>query len=189
VDAFAAAADDAERDRIEQRLWHGYGMEQAVLVADMSGYTRLTWQYGVVHFLAMMRRFRRLSAPLVERHGGHVMTFLADNCFARFDSVDQAIDAAVALNRACAADSSGLDAERRIGVACGIDFGPLLVPGGGAFAGAPVNLASKLGEDVALPGEILVAEAAFARCASPRDATAKTVTFAQSELNVMSMKY
>ena len=52
--------------------------------------------------------------------------------------------------------------ELDIRVACGIDFGSILVVPGVDFFGNAVNRASKLGEDLAAAGEILITREAMA---------------------------
>ena len=45
-------AEDLElRQHIEAQLWDEYGMESAVFVLDMSGFSLLTRKYGIVHYL------------------------------------------------------------------------------------------------------------------------------------------
>ena len=70
--------DRAIRDRFTRTL--------AVLVLDMSGFSRLTHRYGVVHFLAMIQRMHDLVLPVVEapRYGGRLLKLEADNVYAVF---------------------------------------------------------------------------------------------------------
>jgi class 3 adenylate cyclase len=46
-------------------------------------------------------------------------------------------------------------------IACGIDYGKLLILEQEDCFGAPVNIASKIGEDIAAAGEILITKAAM----------------------------
>ncbi len=48
--------------------------------------------------------------------------------------------------------------ELDIRLSIGVDFGRFLIVGNNDFFGEPVNVASKLGEDIAKPGEILITE-------------------------------
>ena len=88
------------------------------------------------------------------------MKFDADNLMAVFADVAPAVEAAVRINRTLARDSCA-------GIACsvgvGIDYGRfLMIPGEDCY-GDTVNIAYKLGEDVARPGEILLTSAARER--------------------------
>ena len=98
--------------------------------------------------------------------GGTPVKFEADNCFAMFPTVDDAIECALSLNTAFDKANEGTPDELDIRVAIGIDFGRILLVDGSDFFGHPVNRASKLGEDLARPGEVLVTIEAAARSRS-----------------------
>lgn len=151
------------RRRIEETLWAEFGGEYAVLVLDMSGFSLLSRKYGIVQYLSMVRRMQLTSEPIIHSHGGWVVKFEADNCFALFTDPLSAIRAAIALNLAFDAANILTPAELDIRIACGIDYGRVLLVGGEDCFGDPVNQASKLGEDLAGPGEILVTQEAMER--------------------------
>ncbi len=69
--------------RIEAQLWNKYGVNQAVLVLDMAGISRLTESHGVVHYLSMIYRMHRAVEQPVRRYGGSIVKFDADQMFAR----------------------------------------------------------------------------------------------------------
>lgn len=158
---YSQEPDPTARRAIEDRLWQRYGMTQAVLVADMSGFSLLTDRYGIVHYLSMVRRMQATSEPIVRSHGGVLVKFDADNCFAMFPQARQALRAALALNHAFDAANLMTPDELDIRIGCGIDVGPILVVEKRDFFGDAVNRASKLGEDLAKPGEILLTAAAM----------------------------
>lgn len=163
------AAD--RRQQLEAQLWREYGSEQAVLVFDMSGFSSLSSRYGVVHYLSMVRRMQLTAEPIVRQQGGVIIKFEADNGFAIFADVAAALRAAQSLNRAFAEANLQTPDELDIRIGCGIDVGPILVIDGRDFFGDAVNRASKLGEDLAQPGEILLTRDAVeklpADCATP----------------------
>lgn len=159
---FSAEPDEQRRKRIDQSLWDEYGREAAVLVLDMSGFSQLTNRYGLVHYLSMVRRMELTADPIVRGCGGTPVKFEADNCFAMFPTVDDAIAAAFALNAAFDAANESTPDELDIRIAIGIDHGRILLVDGSDFFGHPVNRASKLGEDLARPGEVLVTAEAMA---------------------------
>lgn len=159
------AHDDnpANRQQIETRLWKDFGAVKTVLVMDLSGFSLLTQKYGVVHYLSMVRRMQIISKPIVEDNGGEVVKFEADNCFAMFNEPLAAVRAAIALNHAFEEINFYTQDQFDIRVAIGIDHGDVLLIGGPDYYGDVVNTASKLGEDEARPGEILVTERALAQ--------------------------
>ena len=160
---YALEKDAAARLTIEARLWKEFGAVKAVLVLDLSGFSLLTQKYGIVHYLSMVRRMQLITQPIVEKAGGEVVKFEADNCFAMFDSVLAAVQAAIALNHAFDEINIYTADQFDIRVAIGIDYGDVLLIGGPDYFGDTVNTASKLGEDQARPGEILITERALAQ--------------------------
>jgi len=156
----------AERARIENELWEKYGVERTVLVLDMSGFSLLSRKYGIVHYLSMVRRMQLTAGPVVRRCGGKVVKFEADNCFALFEQPLEAVRAAIGMQLAFDAANILTPSEMDIRISCGIDFGRILVIGEENTPedcfGDPVNRASKLGEDVANSGEIIITRDALA---------------------------
>jgi adenylate cyclase len=149
--------DRAIRDRFTRTL--------AVLCLDMSGFSRLTQRYGIVHFLAMIERMQQLVLPVVEapRYGGRLLKLEADNVYAVFPDAPLALDAAREVQRRLAAANSVLPADWDVHVCIGIGYGDMLAVGDHEVYGNEMNLASKLGEDVGCAEEILLTPAAFGR--------------------------
>ena len=157
---FSAEPDPSRRQVLEDALWREFGSERVVLVVDMSGFSKLSQRYGIVHYLSMVRRMQLTADPIVASHNGVVVKFEADNCFAMFgDSLD-AVRCGIALNLAFDAANLVTPDELDIHISIGIDRGKVLVVDNYLeFFGNAVNCASKLGEDGARPGEVLVTEA------------------------------
>ncbi|HQQ64328.1 MAG TPA: adenylate/guanylate cyclase domain-containing protein [Pseudomonadales bacterium] len=172
---YAIALQDENRKAIEQTLWRKFGTRKAVFVLDMSGFSVLSQRFGIVHYLSMVRRMQLTAQPVIEQFGGEVVKFEADNCFAAFPDVLPAIQAATALNAAFFGMNLVTPDEFDIRVSVGIDYGDILLIGGPDYFGDPVNCASKLGEDTAEAGEILVTQRAFDRV--PADAGIQTSSF------------
>jgi class 3 adenylate cyclase len=158
----ADGADDAARKQTEERIWQRYGTKGAAFISDMCSFSRTTRAHGICHFLALIERARRLIAPEILRHGGQLLKFEIDNCFAFFDTVDAALAAARDINARLNETNLRAPEEERITLAIGIDYGELLLIDGRDYFGDPVNTACKLGEDIAAEGETLVTERAMA---------------------------
>ncbi len=94
------AAKGGARKRLERAIWSGFGADRAVFVMAMSGFSLVTRERGIVHYLSMIRRMQKVCRPIIRRHAGEIVKFEADNCFAVFPTVAQAIDAGIAINRA-----------------------------------------------------------------------------------------
>lgn len=146
---------------IDRQIQETFAKDCAVLVLDLSGFSRLTLRYGIVHFLAMVYRMSEIATPLVQQHQGQVIKQEADNLFAVFAEVGAAVKAAIDIFKAFTAVNLGLPESQDLWAAIGIGYGSTLLIGNEDFYGNEVNLASKLGEDLARSGEILLTEAAY----------------------------
>ena len=135
----------------------------AILVLDMCGFSRITAQHGIFHFLAMIHQMEQAARPAIEDNGGEVVKQEADNLFAVFATAEQALQAALDILRALAAMNAVLPPERTLAASMGIGYGPTLVIAHEDLFGPEMNCACKLDEDFAGPGEILLTEAAHAR--------------------------
>lgn len=158
---FSQSEKVLERHKIEDCLWDEFGAEYAVFVLDMSGFSLLTRKYGIVHYLSMVRRMQLTTKPIVKSYGGSMIKYEADNCFAVFPDPLSAVNAAIAMQHAFRAANLLTADELDIHIACGIDYGKVLVIGHEDCFGDPVNRASKMGEDLACSGEILVTKEAM----------------------------
>lgn len=189
--AYSRADDVAAKQAIEQRIWSAFGSEASVLVLDMSGFSLLSQRHGIVHYLSMIRRMQLTSLPIVESHEGRVIKFEADNCFALFPKPLQAARAAITLNHAFAASNLLTVDDLDIRIACGIDHGRVLLFDDRDLFGHPVNRASKLGEDLAESGEILVTAEAFALIPSAAEIRGQEKAFAIAgiAMGVFALQY
>jgi adenylate cyclase len=158
---FSQTEDLEERRRIEIDIWSEYGAEYAVFVLDMSGFSLMTRRYGIVHYLSMVRRMQLTTEPIVKSYGGTMIKYEADNCFAVFPDPLAAVNAAIAMQHAFAASNLLTSDDLDIYIACGIDYGKLLILEHEDCFGDPVNRASKIGEDIAAAGEILITKEAM----------------------------
>jgi adenylate cyclase len=147
---------------IDAQIRARFEVERAILVLDMCGFSRLTLRHGIIHYLSMIRRMQRVVVPLVEARGGSVVKTEADNLFATFNTVPRALLTAQSVQTALARVNAALPEDWDVHVGVGIGFGPLLCLGHDVF-GSEMNLASKLGEDLAKGGDILLTEAAQKR--------------------------
>lgn len=176
------------RKTIDQTLWQKFGHKKAIFVMDMSGFSLLTQKYGIVHYLSMVKRMQITTLPIIEAHGGQVVKFEADNCFAAFDTVQDSIRAAVALNEAFDAINSHTDETFDIRISIGIDYGDVLLIGGPDYFGDAVNRACKLGEDVAGPGEIYINLTAFQQIPAEAGFRGKEMELSISGIHLQAVK-
>jgi len=145
-----------------------FGETRAVLVLDMSGFSRATRRGDVVPFLLMIHRMKRLATPIVEANRGVVVKAQADNLYCLFEDVASAAAAAREIVAGLEAASAALPEARRLYASIGIGFGRMLNIDEEDMWGDEVNLACKLGEDIAGRGEILLTRAAHAAAGAPQ---------------------
>lgn len=148
-------APESERVVIEKQIHDAHLRRKAVLALDMSGFTQSVRRDGILSYLCQIRRMQKLTLPILHAHEGELVKFEADNLLAIFDDPVQAVEAALAIHRlASHLGESGL----ALSFSIGIDHGDLLLISGTDCFGECVNLAHKLGEDIADPGELLVTD-------------------------------
>lgn len=147
---------------IDARLRALFEREVSILVLDMCGFSRLTAEHGVMHYLAMIEQMLASATPAVVANGGRVIKLEADNLFATFPAPERALEAALDVLRAFDAVNAVVPPERDIFGSVGIGHGPTLVVDDLDLFGHEMNLACKLGEDVATQGQILLTPAAHA---------------------------
>ncbi len=133
-----------------------FGQRRAVMILDMSGFSRTTQQHGILAFLLMIHQMQRICRPCIEQSRGTVIKADADNLFCLFDTVEDAIEATREITCRLGAANEALPREHQLYVAFGIGYGPLLNIADQDIFGDQVNLACKLGEDLARKGEVLL---------------------------------
>ncbi len=131
----------------------------------MCGFSRLTARYGIIHFLSMIHRLHGIVLPIVRANGGTVVKTEADNVFAVFPDVPPAVATAIQIQERLDAANVFLPEDWDLHASLGIGYGELLMIGDDDLYGNEMNIASKLGEDIAGRGEVLLSEAAHARVA------------------------
>ncbi|TAL19472.1 adenylate/guanylate cyclase domain-containing protein [Patescibacteria group bacterium] len=153
-----------EREKeIDKKIRGTFECERTVFVLDMSGFSRTVIKHGIIHYLAMVRRMVNVVLPAIHDNRGELVKQEADNAFAVFAAPDDAVHASQDIIRGLQALNTVLPDEKDIFVSIGIGHGDILLIPGVDYFGNELNLASKLGEDIAERGEILLTGAAQAK--------------------------
>lgn len=152
----------ARRAEIIETIEETFGQKRAVLVLDMSGFSRTTQRLGIVSFLLMIHQMRLVCRPCIEENRGSVVKAEADNLFCLFDTVADAVGACREMIERLDAANQVLPAEQHLYAAFGIGYGGILNIADEDIFGDEMNMACKLGEDIARPREILLTAAAHA---------------------------
>ncbi len=171
-------------EELARQVDEQFGETRAVLVLDMSGFSRTTQRRGITVFLLMIHQMRLIATPAIEANGGIVVKAEADNLYCLLETVAGAVNAAREIRQRLDAANLILPEERRLYASIGIGHGRILNIDEEDLFGDEVNLASKLGEDVADRGEILLTDAARAEAArSGIETRQETVSISGLSLN------
>lgn len=168
LDTLNAAAPE-DRPAIEALIRKSFQVHRAALVLDMTDFSISVRRVGILAHLALIRRMQVLCRLPIEQAGGEVVKTDADNIFAVFENAAQALQAAESIQRQLAGNGLATADERTVGASIGIDSGDILLIREMDFFGDAVNIAAKLGEDLAGRGEILVTARAYEEAGEPAE--------------------
>ena len=184
--AYRAAATDDERARLNDIILDRYNVKAALLVLDMTGFSQITQEQGIVTFLAMVQHMQDITAAEIDVHGGQVIKFFSDNCFACFEDPQEAVECAAAIIRAHREVNRSL--EQPVHICIGIDYGEFLLIKSGECFGNTVNRACKLGEDIAESEELLITRETREAMSEPDKFTMEPRTFTESGIVIDALK-
>lgn len=170
-------AEGVDKAVIDQRIWDVFGDHWAIMFTDLSGFSRYVADAGIIDFLEIIHDAQTLLLPVVEEHAGVLILAEADSFLFLFRKADRAVECAVAMQAACAEANKSRHERRGIHLCVGIGYGEILRIGAHDVYGSEVNAASKLGEDTARAGEILLTQGA-------RTAADATQAFDYEELDL-----
>lgn len=145
-----ANADDVDRV-LEARCVR----ELTVMMCDSSGFSRKTHDYGILQFLAVMTRCYDKLVPVVSAHGGSTIAHGADNLLAVFPDPAHGVAAACAMQAWLGRHNEGKHDREQFNLCIGLHHGKILRLKDDVY-GDKVNIAAKIGEDLASKDEILV---------------------------------
>jgi len=148
----------ADKAKVDARIWDLFGEQWAVMFTDLSGFSRKTAEFGIIHFLQVIFESERILIPIIDKHDGILLKTDGDSLLIIFRRTQKAIECAIEMQQTLKVYNKSLPEEEKILLCLGIGFGPMLRIGDRDVFGPEVNAASKLGEDIAKQGEILVTE-------------------------------
>ena len=144
--------DGAERVARGQRA--GPRSVQTVLFTDLVGHTELMQRLGDAPGRRVLREYERITREMLALFGGAELKTMGDGFMASFVSVSDAMDCAIALQRAFADFNASVPEPLQVRV--GLNAGEPIEEGGDLF-GASVIMASRVAAQAA-GGEIMVPE-------------------------------
>jgi class 3 adenylate cyclase len=145
------ANSDHAREQIAQKIRKRFGRFLAVMVTDMEGMTAYTRLHGVESMLGLIDYVQQVAEPLIERRGAVLIKTIGDDMLIVHPSVKALLELAHDIKRAV----------RPVRLSIGIAYGFVIYLDGEDVYGNAVNVASKLGEDIAKPNQILLGSSAI----------------------------
>jgi adenylate cyclase len=127
---------------------------RTVVFTDIVGHTEMMQRLGDARGREVLREHERITRETLRAHGGVEVKTDGDSFMASFGSVTQAMDCAIALQRAFAAHSASMPEPLHVRV--GLNAGEPIEEDGDLF-GSTVILASRIAAKAGA-GEILIPE-------------------------------
>jgi adenylate cyclase len=136
------------------RVQHRFAV---IMCADVVGYSRLMGIAEERTLAAVQVVRRELVDPSIEEHKGRIVRSMGDGLLVEFGSVVDAVQCALAIQRAMPQHGAAVPADRRIRLRIAINMGDV-VSDGDLIYGDGVTVAARL-ESLAAPGGINVSRA------------------------------
>jgi class 3 adenylate cyclase/pimeloyl-ACP methyl ester carboxylesterase len=130
----------------------------AILAADVAGYSRLMSRDETGTLAALQAHRSDVIAPSVAKHRGRIVKLMGDGILVEFDSVVEAVECALEVQRAMAERNRDAPEDRRMLFRIGIHLGDIIVDGDDMY-GDGVNIAARL-EALAETGGIVISRQA-----------------------------
>lgn len=176
------------KDDVDHEIWRLFGQTKAVLVIDMSHFSRVTKEQGIVFYLSMIKRMQDVVSMSLIRNHGQLIKFLADNTFALFESTDDALRCVIDIHKVLKGENSRRAGDYDIEISAGIDYGNILNINDADLFGDAVNIASKLGEDTAGTWDVLLSDRAYHILKDKGEYTFSTMKVVQSQVEISVYK-
>ncbi|EPG64599.1 adenylate/guanylate cyclase domain-containing protein [Leptospira wolffii] len=151
----------ADKERIDQRIWDLFGEVWCIMFTDLSGFSRGVEKFGIIHFLQTIHESERILVPVIEDHDGILLKSEGDSFLVIFRNVAKGLQAAIRMQKELVEYNKNKIPEEKILLCVGLGYGKVLKIGDIDVFGSEVNTASKLGEDTAEAGEILLTQSVF----------------------------
>jgi class 3 adenylate cyclase len=151
-------APGVDKAVIDERIWDLFGEDWCVMFTDLSGFSRNVAEFGIVHFLQNIYESQRVLIPVIETHDGILLKVEGDSFLVIFRNPQKALRCSVEMQKVTQTYNQGKSKEDQILLCVGLGYGSVLRIGDKDVFGEEVNAASKLGEDTARAGEIVMTE-------------------------------
>lgn len=144
----------------------------AIMTTDMSGFTRLTKTYGILHFLRLVMKARAIVLPEMAKVGGFKVKYEGDNIIGAFPNPDVAIACVKTCMQQIREYNASREKDFQVRIGFGFDCGEVKIIGEDIIGEAFGN-SFKLAEDLAEVGEVLVTESMKVACLTSIESVGK----------------
>jgi len=151
-------AADGDNSAKEELMKHQ--RDCVMLQSDMSGFTRLTKAYGILHFLGLVQTCRAIFKKHLAKHNGKVVKYDGDNVIASFATSLDAVHGVRAIHHEIEMYNEGKEKDFQVRIKLGMSHGLMLIIGND-ISGEAWEDCCTLGEDTAEVGEVLVTESVW----------------------------
>ena len=132
---------------------------QAILAADVAGYSRLMQQDDEAT-VATLEASRSVFRDKIQAHRGRVVDMAGDSVLAVFEAATEAVRAAVEVQAVLAERTEALPEARRMRFRIGVNLGEVIERPDGTVYGDGVNVAARL-ESIGKPGQVTLSGTVF----------------------------
>lgn len=164
--------------------------KRAVVFTDTADFTLRTARDGILHFLMVFDAVTAIAGKVIEETDGEMVKAEGDSLLIRYDDVNAACRGVLELDEALAAYNRKRPENEQVHFSYGVGYGDVLDTDEDMF-GLEVNLASKIGEDLAEPGEALLTPSAAAALEPEllkRVVPYRVVTFGRQAISITRLK-
>ena len=158
----------ANKQAIDNRIWDLFGETWCIMFTDLSGFSRNVEKFGIIQFLQTIYESDRVLVPIIEVHDGIILKAEGDSYLIIFRNVEKALHAGIAMQKELVKYNKSKEKEEQILLCIGLGYGQVLRVADNDVFGHEVNTASKIGEDIAKSGDILVTESVIAQLKKPK---------------------
>ena len=130
---------------------------RAIVLSDIQGYSRMMGENESLA-LRLLEEHNAVCVPIIKQGGGTILKYIGDAILSSFESASDAVQCAVAIQRALTARNAERPGEKIV-VRIGIHIGDVVFKDGDVF-GDGVNIAARI-EPLAEPGGIAISQTVY----------------------------
>ena len=156
-----------ERERLDQVIKEKFQKKMAIIFSDVSGYTKYMDTWGDIRGRVWIQKHNDIVLPVIESHGGDVLSIMGDGVMAAFSTSLSAVEACVAIHKSLDEHNSKTAPADKIHVHIGINWGEILMDKE-HIAGDVVNVASRI-QSQAAADQLLISKSVYEEVCGSED--------------------